>query len=37
MSSWRQQEYESKAKQDLSVYAVENPKGETMYTLNWQP
>jgi DNA-3-methyladenine glycosylase II len=36
MSAWRQQEYESKAKQGLSVYA-ENKKGATMYTLNWQP
>ena len=37
MSAGRQQEYESKAQRDLSVYAEVNTKGETMYTLNWQP
>jgi DNA-3-methyladenine glycosylase II len=37
MSGLRQQEYESKAKQACSVYAVVNLKGVAMYTLNWQP
>jgi DNA-3-methyladenine glycosylase II len=36
MSSWRQQEYESKAKQAFP-FMLRGTKRRTMYTLTWQP